>query len=224
MFLKNLLKYNDAKSIVFKKLDELMHSNYKSINIIDSWNKISFEDVAAPENLPMFDKSAMDGYALIAQDTFGASENNPIILNLVEEGNLIKSNECMKVSTGMAIPNGANSVVMKEYCIEGDNFVEVRKGVYPYENVSKMGEDVNKGDIIIKKGEIITPYHIALLSSLGIKNIKVYDINVGLISTGDELVDLNNIKDTKDIEKLKKRGNIINSNTPMLYALIKEMG
>jgi len=224
MFLKNLLKYNDAKSIVFKKLDELMHSNYESINIIDSWNKISFEDVAAPENLPMFDKSAMDGYALIAQDTFGASENNPIILNLVEEGNLIKSNECMKVSTGMAIPNGANSVVMKEYCIEGDNFVEVRKGVYPYENVSKMGEDVNKGDIIIKKGEIITPYHIALLSSLGIKNIKVYDINVGLISTGDELVDLNNIKDTKDIEKLKKRGNIINSNTPMLYALIKEMG
>jgi molybdopterin molybdotransferase len=110
---------------------------------------------------------------------------------------------------------------MKEYCIEEDEFVEVRKGVHPYENVARIGEDVKKGELILKKGEVITPYHIALLLSLGIKNIKVYDLKIGLISTGDELVDLD---DFNSIDELKDEYKIVNSNSPMLYSLICETG
>ena len=224
MLLKNLISYNDAKNIVVNSFDELLKYKYTTVDILSSHNKISFEDVRAPLNLPMFNKSAMDGYAVIAEDTYGASENNPIILNLIDESPNnaeIGTDECIKVSTGMPIPKGANAVVMKEYCIEEDGFVEVRKGAHPYENVARIGEDVKKGELILKKGDVITPYHIALLSSLGIKNIKVYDLKIGLISTGDELVDLD---DFNNIDELKNECKIVNSNSPMLYSLICETG
>jgi len=218
--LKNLISYHDAKNIVFNNLNKLINSKYKTINVLNSLNKISFEDIGAPTDLPMFNKSAMDGYAIIAEDTFGASENNPIILNLVE-GDEISSEECIKVCTGMPIPKGANAVVMKEYCNEEDDFLEVRWSSYPNENISRIGEDVKEGEIILKKGETINPYHIALLLSLGIKDIKVIDLKIGLISTGDELID---IEDLKDIQQLKNQHKIVNSNTPMLSALINETG
>jgi len=193
MFLKDLMSYNNAKTIIFNSFDKFLKTKYREIDILNALNKISFEDVYAPTDLPMFNKSAMDGYAVIAEDTHGASESNPIILNLVD--NKIETGECMKLSTGMPLPEGADAVVMKEYCIEEDGFVEIRNGVHPNENVAKIGEDVKKGDLVLKKGETINSYHIALLLSLGIKNIKVYDLKIGLISTGDELVDLDDFND-----------------------------
>ncbi|AEH06223.1 molybdopterin molybdotransferase MoeA [Methanothermococcus okinawensis] len=222
MLLKDLISYNDAKNIIFNSFNELMRYKYKVVDIRSSYNKISFEDIRAPTDLPMFDKSAMDGYAVIAEDTFGASETNPIILNLIDNtNNIIKTDECVKLSTGMPLPKEANAVVMKEYCIEEDGFIEVRRGAHPYENVARVGEDVKKGDIVVKKGEVITPYHIALLSSLGIKNIKVYDLKIGLLSTGDELVDLD---DFNTVNELKNGYKIVNSNSLMLYSLINEIG
>ena len=120
----------------------------------------------------------MDGYAVIAEDTFGASETNPIILNLTEE-NALNEEEAFRLSTGMKLPENSTAVLMKEYSKDYGDFVEVLSGVHPGENVSKIGEDVKKGDIVAKKGETITPYHVALLSSLGIKKIKCYDLKVG---------------------------------------------
>ncbi len=224
MLLKNLMNYHTAKNIVYNNFDTLLKNKFKIINILDSLNKISFEDIYAPTDLPMFDKSAMDGYALIAEDTYGASDNNPIILNLVNDSlnnPEIRNDECIKISTGMPIPKGANAVVMKEHCMDDNEFVEIRKGVHPYENVARIGEDVKKGELILKRGESITPYHIALLSSLGIKTIKIYNLKVGLVSTGDELIDLDEFE---SLDKLKFNHKIINSNTPMLYSLILEMG
>ncbi|MDK2790989.1 MAG: molybdopterin molybdotransferase [Methanothermococcus sp.] len=219
-FVKELIKYNTAKEIVFKKWDEFLKNKFKEEDLLNSLGKVSFEDVYSPADLPMFNKAAMDGYAVRAEDTFGASENNVIILNLVE-GDSIDENECVKISTGMKIPEGANAVVMKEYCNEEDDFVEIYSGVHPNENVARIGEDVKRGDLILKKGEVITAYHIAILSSLGIKKVKCYNLSVGIISTGDELIDLD---DFNKIEDLEKEGRIINSNSFMLHSLIKETG
>jgi len=222
MLLKNLIPYKRARDIVFKRLEKLIEKRTKLTPIYEVYNKISSEDIASPEDLPMFNRSAMDGYGVIAEDTFGASEINPVILDLLEDSNTpVRNGQCVKLSTGMATPEGVNAVVMKEYCIEGDGFVEIRKGVRPYENISKVGEDIKKGDLIVKKGEVITPYHIGMLSSLGIRHIRVYDLSIGIISTGDELIDLEDFTST---EELKRKKYIINSNTPMFYALIKELG
>lgn len=222
MFLKNLMPYKKAKEIVFKRLEKLATEKVKLIPIYEAYNKISSEDILSPEDLPMFNRAAMDGYGVIAEDTFGASETNPIILDLLGDPHKpVREGQCVKLSTGMATPEGVNAVVMKEYCREGEGFVEIRKGVRPYENICKVGEDIKKGDLILKRGDVITPYHIGILSSLGIRYIRTYDLSVGVVSTGDELVDL---EDFSSIEELKRKKYIINSNTPMFYALIKELG
>ena len=222
MLLKNLMPYKRARDVVFKELEKFTEKRAKPTPIYEAYNRISAEDIVSPEDLPMFNRSAMDGYGVIAEDTFGASETSPIILDLLKDPDTpVKNNQCVKLSTGMATPEGVNGVVMKEYCIEGDGFVEIRRGVRPYENISKAGEDIKKGDLIVKKGETITPYHIGILSSLGIRYVKTYDLSVGIVSTGDELIDLEDFTDT---EELKRKRYIINSNSPMFYALIEELG
>ncbi|AAB98661.1 TPA: molybdopterin molybdotransferase MoeA [Methanocaldococcus jannaschii] len=222
--IKNLMPLKSAEKIVFEKLSEYLDENkkVKEVDIVEALNRISAEDIKAPIDLPYFNKAAMDGYAVIAEDTFGASETNPIILNLAD-GDEITYGEAKKIFTGDKLPKNANAVVMKEFCNEVDDFVEVYKTVHPNENVSRIGEDVKKGDVVLKKGEIINPYHLNMLASLGIKKIKVYDLSFGIISTGDELINLDEIRDIEeDISKLD--GKIINSNSYMLYGLVKNLG
>lgn len=222
--IRKLMPLKNAEKIVYMQLSRYLDENkkVKEAYIIEALNKISAENVKAPIDLPYFNKAAMDGYAVIAEDTFGASETNPIILNLAD-GDEITYGEAKKIFTGEMLPKNADAVVMKEFCNEVDDFVEIYKGVHPNENVSKIGEDVKKGDIILKKGEVINPYHLNMLASLGIKKIKVYDLSFGIISTGDELISLDDINSIEeDINKL--RGKIINSNSYMLYGLVKNLG
>ena len=222
--IKKLIPLKDAEKIVFEHLSNYLaeNSKIKKVGIIGALNRISAEDIKAPIDLPYFNRAAMDGYAVIAEDTFGASETNPIILNLVDRDEIFNG-EAKKIFTGDELPKNANAVVMKEFCNEVDDFIEIYKGVHPNENVSRIGEDVKKGDVVLKKGEIINPYHLNMLASLGIKEIKVYNLSFGIISTGDELVSLEEIRDIEeDINKLK--GKIINSNSYMLYGLVKNLG
>ncbi|AIJ06075.1 molybdenum cofactor synthesis domain protein [Methanocaldococcus bathoardescens] len=222
--IRKLMSLKNAEKIVYEHLYKYLSENkkIKEINIIEALNKISAEDIKSPIDLPYFNKAAMDGYAVKAEDTFGASETNPIILNLVETDEIF-SGEAKKIFTGDELPKNADAVVMKEFCNEVDDFVEIYKGVHPNENVSRIGEDVKKGDVVLKKGDVINPYHLNMLASLGIKKIKVYDLSFGIIPTGDELISLDEINNIeKDINKLK--GKIINSNSYMLYGLVKNLG
>lgn len=219
-FVKELISYNNAKKTVFDIFDEFLKDKFTETDIFNALGKIAFEDIYAISNFPMFNRSAMDGYAVIAEDTFGASETNPIILNLTEK-NALNEEEAFRLSTGMKLPENSTAVLMKEYSKDYGDFVEVLSGVHPGENVSKIGEDVKKGDIVAKKGETITPYHVALLSSLGIKKIKCYDLKVGVIATGDELLD---IEELIDVKQLEESAMIVNSNAIMLSDLVNEIG
>lgn len=166
------------------------------ISIEDAIGRILGEDIISPENLPPFPRSLVDGYAVKSKDTYGASETNPVLLE--KKGTLrvgeepkvkLGEGECMYVSTGSFIPEGAESVIMQEFTREEKGFVEVLRPVHKGENVMKEGEDLKRGDLVLKEGQKINPIHLGILSSLGITNVKVKrKIQVGILSTGDEIV------------------------------------
>ena len=181
------------------------------------------ENVLAPEDLPGFDKSTVDGYAVIAEDTFGASEGNPAFLKIVGEVFMgeeyegeIKSGECVKIPTGGMLPKGANACVMVENTKEFGKRVEIYKSVAPGENVLRKDEDVKKGSAVVEKGEEINIGHVHNLMSLGITKIKVYDKpKVCIIPTGDEVVE-----PTQD----RKKTQIRDGNSYTLMAWLKSKG
>ncbi|MCD6450649.1 MAG: molybdopterin molybdotransferase MoeA, partial [Thermotogaceae bacterium] len=167
------------------------------INTEETLGYASAEDVFSPEDLPGFDKSTVDGYAVRAEDTFGASEGNPAFLKIVGEVFMgeeysggIRSGECVKIPTGGMLPKGANAVVMIENTKEFGKRVEIYKSVAPGENVLSKNEDVKKGSIVLHKGESVSIGHIHNLMGLGITSIKIHKKPViSIIPTGDEIVE-----------------------------------
>jgi len=121
----------------------------------DALNRVLAEDVYSPADSPPFDRAAMDGYAIRAEDSFGASPNNPVLLRRIksqrEKGVEIGDGECFGIQTGMALPNGSNAVVMLEYTKERGSELEIFKPVTPGKNVSFKGEDVKKGEVVLKE-------------------------------------------------------------------------
>ncbi len=200
-------------NVSFKRIE------HETVDIKEACGRILAEDVVAKYNVPHFDRSAVDGYAVVAEDTFGASLNNPVMLKIAGEVEMgekpirMGRGEAVRVSTGSALPEGANAVVMLEYTKEVDGFVEIYKPVVPFENVSKEGEDVRKGEVVLKAGEILQPQDIGVLTSLGYTSVKVLKVpKVAIVSTGNELVEVG--------ERIEV-GKVVNSNAYMLYCALK---
>jgi len=190
------------------------------VSVFEACGRILAEDLVARIDVPHFDRSAVDGYAVRAEDTFGASITNPIILKLVGEVEIgekpckLEQGEAVKVSTGSALPKGANAVVMLEYTREFDGNVEIYRAVTPWENVSRRGEDVRAGEIVLRRGEILQPQDVGIISALGYSEIRVLKKpKVAVIATGNELVEVGNKPDI---------GQVVNSNSPMLCCAIRE--
>ena len=184
-----------------KILDSIPKINLEEETIVldQAFNRVLSEDVVSNINVPHFRKSRMDGYAVIAEDTFTAEENNIIPLKLIET---IKAGEkpqkelgngqCTYVATGAAIPVGANGVVMVEFTEKRSNEIYISKAITPGTHVINIGHDIKKGQIIVSKNSLINLPTIGILASCGIEQVKVNKKPiVSLISTGDELVSLN---------------------------------
>lgn len=169
----------------------------ETIPISEALNRVLAKEIVSQEDMPGFSRSSMDGYAVRAKDTFGAADSLPAFLDLAGEvimgkepdGRVI-SGKAMKISTGGMIPDGADAVVMLEYCHSVDEkTIEVSRTVAPLENIIGKGDDFRKGEVIFKKGTVLRPQDIGLLAGLGIEKIPVYrKPQVGIISTGDEVV------------------------------------
>lgn len=148
--------------------------------------RVLAEAVTSERNVPHYQRAAMDGYAVRASDTVGASPTNPVMLQLsdrIEEGGSVW------VHTGAAVPEGADAVVMVEDTATAGNFVEIRAQVYPNRNVGQVGEDIKKGDRVFEEGHFLRPCDAAVLASLGFDRVKVFKQPVvAVIPTGDELV------------------------------------
>jgi len=169
----------------------------ESIEVTESLDRFVAIDVISPEDLPLFNKTMMDGYAVRAEDTFGASEENPVFLNLIGEVRIgeipkkeLKKGQAIQINTGAMIPKGANSVEMLEYVEEKGERIKIWKALTPGENVAQRGEDIKKGEVLLAKGHRIRPQDIGALSGLGITRIKVYrKPKVAIIPTGNELIE-----------------------------------
>lgn len=168
------------------------------VPIEDGLDRVLFEDVISPQDVPGFDRSAVDGYALKAGDTFGASEAMPALLEVIGEIRMgqvpamcLGSGQAAGISTGGMLPEGADSVVMIEDTdLLGDKTLNIYKAVSPGENVIRRDEDMKKGETLLKKGHRLRPQDIGALAGVGITRVDVSRRpRVVIISTGDELVE-----------------------------------
>ncbi len=154
------------------------------------------ENVVAPIDVPPFNRSTVDGYAVKASDTFGAEEDRPIALRIrghVSVGEspsiTVKSGETAEIATGAPMPKGADAVVMLEYATRKGEKVLVSRSVSMGENVMDAGSDIRKGTTVLKEGKILSSREIGVLAALGLTEVNVYKRpRVAVISTGPEIV------------------------------------
>jgi len=186
--------------------------------------RVLAEDLYSAVDLPHFHRAAMDGYAVKAKDTFGASQSLPAYLKLagvVEMGKeatqALNSGEAIRISTGGMMPPQADAVVMVEYTDETDaGLVEIHRGVSPAQNVIQIGDDIKKGELVFQRGRRLKAHDLGALTGVGISSLAVFKRpRVALISTGDEIVDA----DTEP-----RPGQVRNINQHSLAGLIEECG
>ena len=174
------------------------------IDVPSALNRILAEDIFAPHPLPDFQRTTVDGYAVRAVDTHGASDSLPAYLTLIGEVPMgdapafeIGPGQCASIHTGGMVPNGADAVVMLEYTQaigwddpHGRPEIEILRAVAAGENVIRIGEDVAQGQLVLPQGTLLRPAEIGGLMALGITSLRVAKkVCVGLISTGDEVID-----------------------------------
>ncbi len=184
---------------VFAVLDRIdVKPPIVEVSVWRALSRVLAEDFRSPLDVPHFNRAAMDGYAVIAKDTFGAEEENPVTLKLMgevkagdEKAPMVFDGTCVRVATGALMPDGADAVVMIEYTVEGDGYVDVYRAVTPGENVVERGKDIRKGEVVVEKGRVLTPQDLGAIAVTGVERIKVYGkLKVAIASTGDELVAL----------------------------------
>jgi len=169
----------------------------KLVPLLEAHGKVLAENVTSPIDVPSFSRSIVDGYAVRAEDTFGAEEYEPVKLKLLGSVNIgeppkinLKRGSAIEVSTGAPLPEGADAVVMVEYTNREDETVLVYRPVSVSENTMEVGADIRKGQTVLKEGELLDPRKIGVLAALGIKLVNVYKSpKVAIISTGPELVE-----------------------------------
>ncbi len=173
------------------------HVRVENIPTAEALDRVLAEDLVAPHALPAFRRSTVDGYAVAAQDTFGASPGLPALLTVVGEVPMgappprdIGAGEAMLIHTGGMLPDSADAVVMVEHTQPvGEDTIEVFQAVAPGENVIQVGEDIQAGDPVLPRGHRLRPQDIGGLMALGITEVAVARRpRVAIISTGDEVV------------------------------------
>ena len=191
MRLLRVSKVEDALEIIWKSFRPLVA---EEVDLDVAGGRYLAEDITAPDDVPAFHRSTVDGYAVRAAETFGAQESLPALLEKVgtvrmgEKAGVIKAGQCCYVPTGGMLPDGADAVVMIEQTTEVDGLAHIYKQVAPGENIIKRGEDIRRQQTVLHKGQKLRGPEIGLLGALGITGVKaVRRPVVGLISTGDEV-------------------------------------
>lgn len=218
---KRLIPYREALEMLLNDLNEI--EDTEEVPLDGALGRVLAEDIVSPIDSPPFDRAAVDGYALRAEDTFQAREYNPVEIKVIDEivaGEESKANvepgTAVKLMTGSKMPEGANAVLMQEMAEREGDVIRVLRPVAPGQNVAFAGEDVRKGEIILQKGQILRPQDLALLKSIGLKTVRVKRKPlVGIIVTGDELLE-------EFDEEALKAGKILDSNSVMLKGLVRQ--
>lgn len=219
------------KVVSAEKADEIINESFLSrtpdtqtVTLDSLTGRVLAEDIYSPEDVPSFDRSTVDGYAVIARDTFGSSETMPcqsenkgeiLMGQLADRG--ITTGQCMRISTGGMLPECADSAVMVENTEELlDGMTLIYKAVSPYENVTRKGDDVKTGQLVLPAGTVLSSKHIGILAALGITRVQCLKrLTVGIISSGDEVV---------PVSERAEYGKVRDVNSHILSALFSENG
>ena len=193
-FLK-IKECDEAHDIIQDLFDKYCKPESEEIDCEDAYGRVLFNDVYSRMDFPPFDKALKDGFAILSEDSYGASEESPNTLEIIdflEAGSItdkvVEKGKCVEISTGAAMPEGANAVVMVEYSEKFDDKVNLLTTATPSQDVAKKGSDIEEGNLILKKGDVLNPGKIGVLLSQGFKTIEVYKKpTVGVISSGNEI-------------------------------------
>ncbi len=167
------------------------------VRIVDANSRVAAADVASTRDVPPFSRAGMDGYAVRAEDTFGASRYEPKTLRVIEKvytgqvpTKTIEAGTAVEIATGAPMPPGADAVVMVEETEKAGESVRVLTPVYPRQNVGRQGADIVVGQTVIARGDVLNPSRIGALAALGVSDVDVFaKPAVAILSTGNEIVD-----------------------------------
>ncbi|MCD6318585.1 molybdopterin molybdotransferase MoeA [Candidatus Aerophobetes bacterium] len=195
----------------------------EKVKLLSSLNRVLAEDIYSEFDIPQFNRAAMDGYAVIAQDTTSACLTHPVVLKIVDEASAgfkakssVSSGKAVRIMTGAILPEGADAVVMFEDTESEKDEVKIFRSVKQGRNVSFSGEDVKKGEKVLPRGTFIRPAEVGMLASLSKEEVCVVKKpKVAIISTGSEL--------TEPGDALKE-GKIYDSNSFALFSQVVSCG
>lgn len=222
------MKFFQVKSVeeTFSLIQESIHplTDRIVLPLHKALNHILAEDIFVKENVPGFRRSSVDGYAIIAKDTFGSSENMPGFLNVAGEVKMgeapqkpIQAGEAIYVPTGGMLPDGSDAVIMIEHCEDLSGLLNLYRQVAPGENVISIGEDMKAGESLVTTGTKLRSQELGALASQGITEVSVYRKPVvGYLSTGDEIVPI----ETKELGI----GQVRDMNGITIGSLVSEWG
>ena len=222
------MKFFQVKSVeeTFSLIEELIHplTDRIVLPLHKALNYILAEDIVVKENVPGFRRSSVDGYAVIAKDTFGSSENMPGFLNVAGEVRWgrhpkmhFRYGEAIYIPTGGMLPDGSDAVIMIEHCEDLSGLLNLYRQVAPGENVISIGEDIKEGESFLTTGTKLRSQELGALASQGITEVSVYRKPVvGYLSTGDEIVPI----ETKELGI----GQVRDMNGMTIGSLVSEWG
>jgi molybdenum cofactor synthesis domain-containing protein len=218
---KKLIPLEEAKAIAFGEVKPI--EKKEQVTLLASTGRVLAEDIKSKLALPPFDKAAMDGYAVRAGDTHKASIDNSVKLRCISKlyaGELsdreVGQGTCIKISTGAKLPPQANAVVRLEDVKASGELVKIFKPVAPQQDLIRKGADIQKGGLLLKEGELLTPPKIGSLASQGIGEVRVYKKpRVSIVPSGNEV---------KELGKELVEGEVYDANSYTLATLVKNCG
>jgi molybdenum cofactor synthesis domain-containing protein len=193
---RKLMTFDEAKKAISLHLKP-EPLGIEEISLLEAYNRILMEDMASALDIPPFNRSTVDGYAVKAEDTFSAEENQPIklkvcgVVNVGEPPKIsVAKGEAAEIVTGAPVPEGADAVVMIEDTDRENDELSVYSAVTREENVMKKGTDIKKGETVLKAGQVLGSREIGVLAALGIAKVKVHMVpSVAVLSTGAEVTE-----------------------------------
>ena len=193
--IKETIPLEEARQLIAEACAAI--TRRERVALVDANGRVAAADVQSTSDVPPFSRAGMDGYAVIADDTFGASRYEPKTLRVIEKvytGQVptqqLTAGTAVEIATGAPMPAGADAVVMVEETEKVGDQVRILTPVYPRQNVGRQGADIVVGQMVIRDGDVLNPSRIGALAALGVGDVEVYaKPTVAILSTGNEIVD-----------------------------------
>jgi molybdenum cofactor synthesis domain-containing protein len=213
--------YNEADSYVYASIKPVLRT--ETVKLEDALHRVLAEEITASRSIPPFNRATMDGYAVKAKDTAGTTADAPKVFEIIDylyaggvSKKYVSENECIHITTGAKIPDGADAVVMAEKTGVENGRLCIYEPVNYGDNIEAEGQDIKKGRVLLKQGTFLTPAKIGLIASQGLSGVKVYEKpKIAIISNGEELT---------GIDEILRDGQIYDINSFIIASIVKENG